>query len=108
MWVSHTQVSVQANRSKCGTINSLKLLPENDSQSVTATIEFGSKEDVLTAQTKDMKMFDGNEIEVQAGTGSTLYVTNFLPTTGEAEIREMFAKVPFPKYLLHNRFTDTL
>lgn len=86
----------------------MKLLPENDSQSITATIEFDSKEDVLTAQTKDMKIFDGNAIEVQVGTGSTLFVTNFPATAGEADIREMFAKVILPQYLISNRLTDAL
>jgi RNA recognition motif-containing protein len=71
----------------------LKVLPEDSNESATATIEFESKEDVLTAQTKDMKIFDGNPIEVQVGTGSTLFVTNFTPTADEGEIRELFAKV---------------
>ena len=99
---------VQSNFLQCGTINSLKLLPENDSQSVTATIEFDSKEDVLTAQTKDMKIFDGNAIEVQVGTESILFVTNFPPATGEGDIREMFAKVVPLSHLSHRRYTDTL
>lgn len=98
---------VQSNFLQCGTINSLKLLPENDGQSVTATIEFDSKEDVLTAQTKDMKIFDGNAIEVQVGTESILFVTNFPPTTSEGDIREIFAKVVPPSYLSHRRYTDT-
>ena len=71
----------------------MKLLREGDGASATATIEFDSAEDVLTAQTKDMKTFDGNAIEVQIGTGSTLYVTNFPPTADENFIREKFEKV---------------
>ena len=71
----------------------MKLLQEDDGASTTATIEFDSKEDVLTAQTKDMKTFDGNAIEVQVGTGSTLFVTNFPPTADEAYIRDIFSKV---------------
>jgi squamous cell carcinoma antigen recognized by T-cells 3 len=71
----------------------LKILPEDHNASATATIEFDSKEDVLTAQTKDMKIFDGNAIDVQVGTGSTLFVTNFPPTADEGEIRDMFAEV---------------
>jgi len=74
-------------------INSLKLLPESDGASATATIEFDSAEDVLTAQTKDMKTFDGSAIEVHVGTGSTLFVTNFPPTADEQFIRENFNKV---------------
>jgi hypothetical protein len=78
----------------------LKLLPEDGGASATATIEFDSKEDVLSAQTKDMKSFDGNAIEVQVGTGSTLFVANYPPTADEAYIRDIFAKVVWtPAYL---------
>ena len=78
---------------QCGTINSLKISLDNDGASATATIEFDSKEDVLTAQTRDMKTFDGNAIQVQVGTGSTLFVTNFPKTADEAYIREKFSQV---------------
>ena len=96
----------------CGTINSLKLLPEQDGESSTATIEFESKEDVLTAQTKDMKTFDGRSIVVQINTGTTLFVTNFPPTADEVFIREKFdpfgevVDVRFPslKGNTHRRF----
>ena len=60
---------------------------------MTASIEFDSKEDVLAAQTKDMKTFDGNAIEVKVGSGSTLYVCNFPPTADEVWIRDRFEKV---------------
>ncbi|CAF9932332.1 MAG: Splicing factor [Alectoria fallacina] len=96
----------------CGIINSLKLMPESDGQSATASIEFDSKEDVLTAQTKDMKAFDDRAIEVQIGSGSTLYVCNFPPVADEAWIREKFQEygeiidIRFPslKYDTHRRF----
>lgn len=68
-------------------------MPESDGQSATASIEFDSKEDVLTAQTKDMKTFDDRAIEVQIGSGSTLYVCNFPPVADEAWIREKFQEV---------------
>lgn len=68
-------------------------MPESDGQSATASIEFDSKEDVLTAQTKDMKMFDNRAIEVQIGSGSTLYVCNFPPVADEAWIRKKFQEV---------------
>lgn len=71
----------------------MKLLPEDDGSSATATIEFDSKEDVLSAQTRDMKTFDGNAIEVHVGTGSTLFVANYPPTADEAYIRDLFTKV---------------
>ncbi|MCJ1282823.1 Splicing factor [Xylographa opegraphella] len=96
----------------CGTINSLQIIPDDGGSSSTATIEFDSKEDVLTAQTKDMKLFEGKEIEVQVGTGSTLYVTNFPPIADEIYIRDLFGKygdiisVRFPslKYDKRRRF----
>ena len=78
---------------QCGTINSLKLVLEADGQSTTATIEFESKEDVLTAQTKDMKTYDGNSIEIQVGSDSTLFVCNFPPTADESWIRNKFSGV---------------
>lgn len=68
-------------------------MPEADGQSATAFLEFESKEDVLTAQTKDMKMIDGRIIEIQIGSGSTLYVCNFPPVADEAWIRNKFRKV---------------
>ena len=71
----------------------MKLLPDSDKESVTATIEFDSQEDVLAAQTKDLKVFDGNPIEVQVVKRSTLFVTNFLPTADESYIRQKFEKV---------------
>ena len=96
----------------CGTINSLKLILEADGESAIASIEFDLKEDVLTAQTKDMRMFDGRPIEVKVGSGSTLYVCNFPPTADEAWIRAKFDQygeivdVRFPslKYNSHRRF----
>ncbi|MCJ1247686.1 Splicing factor [Trapelia coarctata] len=107
-----TETTVRQYFRDCGTINSLKLIPEDDGASAAATIEFESKEDVLTAQTKDMKMFDGNPIEIQVGTGSTLYITNFPATADDAYLRNLFGKygdiisIRFPslKYNKRRRF----
>lgn len=82
------------------------LSTENGDESATATIEFDSKGDVLTAQTKDMKIFDGNAIEVQVGTGSSLFVTNFPPTADEADIRGMFSQVLLPRSFTINHLTN--
>lgn len=78
---------------QCGTINSLKLLPDDNGESATATIEFESKEDILTAETKDMKNFGGRDIQVQVGSGTTLYVTNYPPAADEAWLRQYFEQV---------------
>ena len=78
---------------QCGTINTLILVPESDGQSQTAFIEFESKDDLVTAQTKDMKDLDGNSVEIQVGSGEILYVCNFPPTTDEAWLRNKFSQV---------------
>lgn len=68
-------------------------MPDSNGESATATIEFESKEDLLSAQTKDMKSFDGRDIQVQVGSGTTLYVTNYPPASDETWIRQQFEKV---------------
>lgn len=96
----------------CGTINGLILAVEEPSETATATIEFQSRDDTLTAQTKDKKEFDGREIEVQVGSGTTLFVTNFPAKADESWIKEKFEQfgeiidVRFPslKYNTHRRF----
>jgi RNA recognition motif-containing protein len=106
-----TEGRVREYFKQCGTIISIKLDKEKG-ETQTATIEFESKDDVVTAQTRDMKSFDGNQIKVQAGSGSTLFVTNFPPTADEAYIRSLFQKygeivdIRFPslKYNTHRRF----
>ena len=64
-----------------------------DGGTATATVEFESSEDVLTAQTKNLKDFDGHIVEVQVGSGTTVYATNFPPTADEDWIRRKFEKV---------------
>jgi hypothetical protein len=58
-------------------------------------VEFNAREDVLAAQTKNMKQVDGHKIEIQVGTGSTLYVTNFPAVADERYIRNIFKDVCF-------------
>ena len=72
-------------------------MPEPDGRPSTATIEFESEEDVLAAQTKDMKDLDGSSIEVQVGTGTTLFVTNFPAAADETYIRDLFMEVGAPE-----------
>ncbi|RPA77384.1 hypothetical protein BJ508DRAFT_378905 [Ascobolus immersus RN42] len=96
----------------CGIINSLKLVKEADGNSSTATIEFDSLESVAAAKTRDMKKVGDNEISIQVGTGSTLYVTNFPPTADDGYIRKLFepygtiVDIRFPslRYNTHRRF----
>ncbi|KAB8261234.1 hypothetical protein BDV32DRAFT_148792 [Aspergillus pseudonomiae] len=95
----------------CGTINSVKMF-SGDGNSEVAVIEFNSKDEALVAQTRDQKSLDDSTIEVQIGTCSTLFVTNFPPEADENYIRGLFREygeiidVRFPslKYNTHRRF----
>ncbi len=93
----------------CGTINSLKVVHQNGTSAV---VEFDEKEAAQFAQTRDGKDFEGHPIEVQLGSGSTLFVANFPPTADEAYIWDLFGQfgdivdIRFPslKYNTHRRF----
>ncbi|KAF7588731.1 Splicing factor [Aspergillus hancockii] len=95
----------------CGTINSVKLFSGDDNSKV-AVIEFNSKDEALVAQTRDQKLIDENTIEVQIGSCSTLFVTNFPPEADEKYIRDLFrdcgevidVRFPSLKYNTHRRF----
>ncbi|KAL4808773.1 hypothetical protein BDV18DRAFT_151057 [Aspergillus unguis] len=96
----------------CGTINGVKMLPGEDGNSEVAMIEFNSREDAEAAQTRDQKTIDGNTIQIEFGSETTLFITNFPPTADENYIRDLFSKfgeiidIRFPslKYNTHRRF----
>lgn len=69
------------------------MLPGEDGNSEVAIIEFDTKDEALMAQTRDQKMIDENTIQVQLGSGSTLYVTNFPPSANEEYIHTLFRGV---------------
>ena len=71
----------------------MKVSPNDEASSTTATIEFDSKEDALAAQTKDQKHFEDNIIQVQLGTGATIYVKNYPPSADESYMKQLFGKV---------------
>ncbi|KAJ5643522.1 uncharacterized protein N7484_006029 [Penicillium longicatenatum] len=75
-----------------GTINGVKMLPGEDGNSLVAKIEFDTKEEALSALTRDQKSFGGNTIEVQPDTGSTLFVANFPATADDNYFHELFGK----------------
>lgn len=78
---------------QCGTINGVTMLPGGDRNSEVALIEFDNKDEALVAQTRDQKIMDDNTIEVQIGSGSTLFVTNFPPAADDKYIRDLFHDV---------------
>lgn len=69
------------------------MLHGDDGNSEVAVIEFDTKDEAAAAQTRDQKLLDNNAIEVQVGSGSTLFVTNFPAETDEMCIRDMFRRV---------------
>ena len=96
----------------CGEIKAIRVIPDDSNLESTATIEFASQEDVLTAQTKSMKTFADRSIDVQVGTGTTLFVTNYPPQADETYIRSLFqphgdvveVRLPSLKANTHRRF----
>lgn len=105
------EVKVRQFFRDCGEILSLIVTRVDDNHAY-ATIEFGSQDDVVVAQTKNLKSLEGREVEIQAGSGTTLWVTNYPPEADEKYIRELFApfgditSVRFPslKVNSHRRF----
>lgn len=75
------------------------MLPGEDGDSEVAIIEFETRDEAVVAQTRDQKLLDGNAIEVQLGSGSTLFVTNFPPTADEGFFRDLFREVSLPAML---------
>lgn len=69
------------------------MLPGEDSGSEVAMVEFNSRDDAEAAQTRDQKIIDGNIVQVQFGSETTLFVTNFPPTADEKYIRDLFGRV---------------
>ena len=96
----------------CGFVNNVMIIPDENNSTATATLEFETKEDVLAAVTKNMKSLDGSAIEIQIGSGTTLYVTNYPEEADETYIRDLFSQFgdivevrqPSLKYNTHRRF----
>lgn len=70
----------------------IKFLP-SEHDFATAAVEFETPEDAAAALTRDQKRIDGQTVDVEMGSGSTVYVTNFPPTADEAFIRSLFSEV---------------
>ncbi|KAB5593411.1 RNA-binding protein [Ceratobasidium theobromae] len=79
----------------CGEIREIKIMHVDDQPIV--TVEFIDRESVPAALTKDKKRINDVEISVHLAWKSTLYITNFLESTDDAEIRKLFS--PFGKIL---------
>ncbi|KAJ1311024.1 hypothetical protein OPQ81_009530 [Rhizoctonia solani] len=89
------QEEIQQLFRDCGDIREIKIVQvENEP---IATVEFMDRESIPAALTKDKKRIGDAEISVHLAWKSTLYITNFLESTDDAEIRKMFS--PFGKIL---------
>ncbi|KAL8803424.1 MAG: hypothetical protein Q9223_006211 [Gallowayella weberi] len=87
-----TEARIRQYFKDCGSMKSLLLNRDESTDTATATIEFQVRDDARAAQTRDKKDFDGREIEVQIGSGSTVWTTNFPPTADEHWMRAKFGK----------------
>lgn len=58
-----------------------------------ATVEFGTRDSVPAALTKDKKRVHNHEINVHLAWESTLYVTNFPESADDISIRKLFGQV---------------
>jgi len=107
-----TQTAIKKYFKDYGHIKTIDTKKEDEPESTTALIEFSSAEEALSAQLRDNKYFDQSQIRVTAGTGLTLYVTNYPPTADEAFMRSLFKdcgeifsiRWPSLKYNTHRRF----
>ena len=92
-----------------GTPLSITILQDKSGEAATATVEFESHEDILSAKTRNGKELGGNEVHIQSGSNTTLYVSNYPPEYDEASIRKLFegygdvVSVRFPSLKFNNR-----
>ncbi|KKZ67344.1 hypothetical protein EMCG_06963 [[Emmonsia] crescens] len=106
-----TETRVRQFFRDCGKINSLKL-HSRKGDLPSAVVEFDTREDALSAQTRDQRTFEDQAISVHIGANTTLFVTNFPPTADEAYVRDLFTpygeivdiRFPSLKYNTHRRF----
>ncbi|CAG7947863.1 unnamed protein product [Penicillium nalgiovense] len=77
-----------------GTVNTVKMLRRDEKNSEVAVIEFETKEEALSALTRDQKRFNNtdNIIDVKIGAHTTVWITNYPPTADEDYLRNLFNK----------------
>jgi RNA recognition motif-containing protein len=107
-----TQTKIRQYFKEYGHINNIIAKAETDGLSTVALIEFRSSEDAQSALLRDGKYFVDKQIQVVPGTGLTLYVTNFPPTTDDVYLQKLFEECgevfsirwPSLKHNAHRRF----
>ncbi|KAL5116902.1 Splicing factor [Pleosporales sp. CAS-2024a] len=105
-----TQTKIRQFFTEVGTVRNLVL--KEDLGTMTAVVEFETPEEAEYALTKEAKGFQGQEISIERGQSTTLYVTNYPSHADESYLRSLFAPfgdiicVRFPslKFDTHRRF----
>ncbi|TKA60798.1 hypothetical protein B0A55_13717 [Friedmanniomyces simplex] len=88
---------------------SINILQDQANDTASATVEFVSQEDVLTAKTRSGKEFGGLEVRIHSGSQNTLYVTNYPAEYDETTVRGLFdsygeiVSVRFPSLKFNSR-----
>lgn len=82
-----SEAKVRQYFSACGTVKAIKLLDNSTS----AVIELEDDQAAQYALSRNGQQFDGAVISVVLDTGSTVFLTNYSPTTDEQTIREMLS-----------------
>ncbi|KAK5958015.1 Splicing factor [Knufia fluminis] len=83
-----SEAKVRQYFSNCGAVKAVKML-ENGSS---ALVEFEDDQAAQYALTRDGQQLEDAIISVVLDTGSTVFLTNYAPETGETEIRQLLQK----------------
>ncbi|KAF3008501.1 Splicing factor [Curvularia kusanoi] len=105
-----TQTQIRQFFTDAGTVRNLVLKPEQDS--LTAVVEFETSEEADYALSKEAKGYKGQNISIERGDSTTLYVTNYPAHADEAYLRKYFEpfgeiigyRFPSLKFDTHRRF----
>jgi RNA recognition motif-containing protein len=108
--VDITQMRVRQFFTDAGTVRNLVL--KEESNSMTAIVEFELPEEATYALSKEAKGFEGRPISIERGQSTTLYVTNYPAHADEAYLRKLFSpfgdivgmRFPSLKFNTHRRF----
>ena len=80
-----SEAKIRQYFSSCGVVKAWKMLENNTS----ATIEFDDDEAARYALSRDGQQFEDAIISVSLDTGSTIFLSNYSPETGDAEMRNL-------------------
>ncbi|KAF1833444.1 hypothetical protein BDW02DRAFT_379633 [Decorospora gaudefroyi] len=108
--VGTTQTRIRQFFTDAGTVRNLVLKDEKDS--LTAIVEFETREEADYALSKEAKGFEGHNISIERGQSTTLYVANYPSHADEAWIRKLYSpfgeiigiRFPSLKFDAHRRF----